>query len=140
MSATKQQELDTLQTIRTMIEGLGSDSYLAIAFDGCLEDAERNIRFDAAHSMKGRYEGAQQEVERLRKQVNARITTQALLQLLEDRQNELVETISDAEQDIIKYAESPGSTEFIDAVKRHRGAKAEYAAIAKRFNGATDIR
>lgn len=35
--ATKQQERDTLEKIRKMVEQLGPDSYLATAFEGCLD-------------------------------------------------------------------------------------------------------
>lgn len=35
--ATKQQERDTLEKIRKMVEQLGPDSYLATAFEGCFD-------------------------------------------------------------------------------------------------------
>lgn len=38
-----------------MVEELGPQSYLAIAFDGCFEDAESNIENDFGDSMKARW-------------------------------------------------------------------------------------
>ena len=55
VTATKQQERDTLEAIRKMVEELGPQSYLAIAFDGCFEDAESNIENDFGDSMKARW-------------------------------------------------------------------------------------
>lgn len=44
--ATKQQERDTLEKIRKMVEQLGPDSYLATAFEGCFDLAAENIDND----------------------------------------------------------------------------------------------
>lgn len=38
--ATKQQEREALDKIAEIIKGLGQDSYIAAAFDGCLDMAE----------------------------------------------------------------------------------------------------
>lgn len=54
-TATRQQERDTLAAIHKMVEELGPQSYLAIAFDGCFEDAESNIENDFGDSMKARW-------------------------------------------------------------------------------------
>lgn len=62
---TKQQERDALEKIRKIVDGLGPDSYIATAFAGCFEDAERNIDDDAAYSMKGRLELAEKRIEDL---------------------------------------------------------------------------
>jgi hypothetical protein len=52
----KGQERDALDQIKKILEELGNDSYVATAFKGCVEDAERNIENDFAFSMKDRYE------------------------------------------------------------------------------------
>lgn len=52
--ATKQQERDTLEKIRKMVEQLGPDSYLATAFEGCFDLAAENIDNDWACSMADR--------------------------------------------------------------------------------------
>lgn len=67
--ATKQQERDTLATVRQMIEELGPQSYLATAFQGCFEIAEQNIEYDFGDSMKGRVEVAERKAESLEAQV-----------------------------------------------------------------------
>ena len=53
---TKEQERKALEQIKKIVEGLGKNSYLATAFEGAFEDAEYNIRDDAAYSMKSRWE------------------------------------------------------------------------------------
>ncbi len=65
---TKQQERDALEKIRKIVDGLGPDSYIATAFAGCFEDAERNIDDDAAYSMKGRLESAEKRIKDLEDQ------------------------------------------------------------------------
>jgi len=58
---TKEQERKALEQIKKIVAGLGEDSYLATAFDGCFDLAERNIDEDAAYSMKGRWEYSEKE-------------------------------------------------------------------------------
>ena len=62
MPTPKQREHEALESIRNIVESLGDDSYIAIALDGCLEDAERNIDDDAAYSMKSRLESAEDKI------------------------------------------------------------------------------
>lgn len=83
--ATKQQERDTLAAIRRMVEELGPQSHLTITFDGCWEDAERNIENDFGDSMKDRWlhAGAQLNaangtIEELREQLKAQTATAEL--------------------------------------------------------------
>ena len=63
MGATKEQERKALEKIATILEGLGSDSYLNMTFDGVLELAEENITNDTAWSWKDRARIAQEEAE-----------------------------------------------------------------------------
>lgn len=65
MIATKEQERKALDKIRDIISGLGENSYIGTAFDGCFEIAEENIEFDSACSMKSRYETAIEESKKL---------------------------------------------------------------------------
>ncbi len=67
--ATKQQERETLEAIKKMVEELGPQSYLATAFQGCFEDAESNIENDFGDSMKGRVESAEKKVSDLKAKV-----------------------------------------------------------------------
>lgn len=62
---TKEQERKALAQIRKIVEGLGTDSYVATAFDGCFEVAETNIENDWACSMKQRAESAEKKVSTL---------------------------------------------------------------------------
>ena len=65
VSATKQQERDTLAKIREMVAELGPQSYLKTAFKGAFEDAEQNIEDDAAYCQYDRAELAEQKVKKL---------------------------------------------------------------------------
>lgn len=49
----KETERAFLNEIKEILEGLGENSYCAMAFEGCVEDAEENINNDFAVSMKG---------------------------------------------------------------------------------------
>lgn len=55
--ATKAQERKALEQIRKIVEGLGEDSYIGKAFEGCFDDAESNIDNDFWNSMAQRYKG-----------------------------------------------------------------------------------
>ena len=54
---TKEQERKALAQIRKIVEGLGEDSYIGTAFEGCFEIAEQNIENDWACSQKQELEG-----------------------------------------------------------------------------------
>ena len=69
-SATKQQEQETLEAIRKMVEELGPQSYLATAFEGCFQDAESNIENDFGDSMQRRWEGAVEKLSALQEEIN----------------------------------------------------------------------
>lgn len=55
---TKEQERKALAQIRKIVDGLGENSYLSFAFEGCFEKAEQNIEYDFACSYKQELEGA----------------------------------------------------------------------------------
>ena len=63
--ATKQQERDTLEKIRKMVEQLGPDSYLATTFEGCFDLAAENIDNDWACSMADCVRRAEKRVAEL---------------------------------------------------------------------------
>lgn len=60
----KETERAFLNEIKEILEGLGPNSYCAMAFDGCIADAEENIDSDFAVSMKGRWQSACKEHEK----------------------------------------------------------------------------
>lgn len=43
---TKQQEREALERIKNILADAGADSYIGMAFAGCVEDAESNIEND----------------------------------------------------------------------------------------------
>lgn len=67
--ATKEQERKALDKIRKIIEELGENSYIGTAFEGCIEDAEDNIKNDWAMSMKDRWQSAEQTIEKQKAKV-----------------------------------------------------------------------
>lgn len=69
MIARKEQERAALKQIRKIVDSLGEGSYVATAFKGCFEDAEKNIEADFAYiSMKDRWESA----DKMRKKLTAK--------------------------------------------------------------------
>lgn len=66
---SKEQERKALAQIKKIVDGLGEGSYIATAFEGCFEDAEYNIRDDAAYSMQSRWESAKNESLKLKDQL-----------------------------------------------------------------------
>ena len=73
--ATKRNERETLEIIRQLVADLGEQSYLATAFEGCFEDAEQNIEYDAALSNKSRLESAEAKLK-IAIEENARLRDQ----------------------------------------------------------------
>ena len=67
---TKEQEKAALNKIRQIFAALGADSYVVVAFEGCVEIAEENIRNDSACSMKQRAKSAEKELEVANARVN----------------------------------------------------------------------
>lgn len=63
---SKDTERAFLNEIKEILEGLGENSYCAMAFEGCVEDAEENIDNDFAVSMKGRWESEKKAHEETR--------------------------------------------------------------------------
>ncbi len=154
--ASKQQERETLEKIKKLVETLGPDSYIATAFEGCFQDAEENIEDDAAFSMKDRYEKAEKdiayfqqaastfsndlntaraEIERLtaeKNELTRRLPTPDditdCIALTKDRASEHEQQMVDTAARIVKLAGDPTSPEFQQAVTDHRNAKraAEY--------------
>lgn len=50
--ATKAEERKALEQIKKIVEGLGGDSYIGMALEGCFEIAESNIENDFGCSMQ----------------------------------------------------------------------------------------
>lgn len=67
---TKEQERKALAQIKKIIADLGEDSYIAIAMEGMIEDAEENIECDFAMSWKNRAEVAEARMSDLQTTYN----------------------------------------------------------------------
>lgn len=63
--ATKEQERKALEKIKAIMEELGDDSYIGMAFEGCISDAEENIENDFGLSMSNRWQCAMQKAQDL---------------------------------------------------------------------------
>ena len=153
VSATKEQERDTLEAIRKMVEELGPQSYLATAFEGCFADAESNIENDFGDSMQRRWESAveklsalQEENNRLKAELADRTLKEQLAAAQEQitalRRQQLPEqlrrdlwmmTTNEAEASRVRMAEAadkmavgadnPGCVLFKESVARYRAEK-----------------
>ena len=66
---TKAQERKALEQIKKIVEGLGENSYIGMAFEGCFEMAQENIDNDWGCSMKQRAESAERRVAELTQEV-----------------------------------------------------------------------
>lgn len=66
---SKKEELKALSDIKKIVEALGADSYVGVAFEGCFEIAEQNIECDFMCSMKQRYDSADAELTKCKRQL-----------------------------------------------------------------------
>lgn len=141
---TKEQERKALAQIRKIVEGLGSGSYIGMAFEGCFEIAEENIENDFGCSMKQKWEAAEQkyqaaaqerddaqaaavaaqsEVEQLKGKVLTTAEAGAIKNILYHAQMDAAALADSAAQRIVEAAEEPESSEFRQAVQDNRAGK-----------------
>ena len=73
---SKDTERAFLNEIKEILEGLGQNSYCAMAFEGCVRDAEENIDNDFAVSMKGRWQTECKAHENIRKSLTEKVNAQ----------------------------------------------------------------
>ena len=86
---TKDQERKALEQIRKIVDGLGEDSYIGKAFEGCFDDAESNIDNDFWNSMAQRYKGMLgKEIENVKK-----------IKWLEEQNEEVKQKLWEAKED-----------------------------------------
>lgn len=100
---TKEMERKALEQIRKIVEELGEDSYIATAFEGCFEDAEYNIRDDAAYSMKARWDSAKAAEDELRAKVAEQT---AMIKNLETKVENLTDATLAYSKDAEKHVET----------------------------------
>ncbi len=142
--ATKEQERKALAQIRKIVDSLGEDSYIGMAFEGCYEIAEENIDNDFGCSMKQRWESAQKEadyfrklaegftdelekarkeIENLQKKVLPAEDMQRLHNLACRERISEKEKMEKAANKIVEGADNPNCKDFRNAVEEHRNAK-----------------
>lgn len=148
MVSTKDQEKQALDKIRKIVDGLGENSYVKTAFEGCFEIAEENIHDDSACSMKQRAESAQVQAAYFEKCANHE---SELREKVEDDVSNLRNKISNMEKKllnmdeiltvsdilaqrirdleaadktsaerIVRYADEPSSEDFLSARRDNR--------------------
>lgn len=74
---SKDTEREYLGRIKNILDALGPNSYCAMAFEGCVGDAEENIDNDFAVSMKGRWQSECKAHENTRKSLTEKLDAQS---------------------------------------------------------------
>lgn len=74
---SKDTEREYLGRIKNILDALGPNSYCAMAFEGCVGDAEENIDSDFAVSMKGRWQSECKAHENTRKSLTEKLDAQS---------------------------------------------------------------
>lgn len=144
MAATKEQERKALEKIKKIVEELGEDSYIGMAFEGCSEIAEENIQNDFGCSMKQRAEAAEKKLETaeldnrdLRNSIadlkskyasiESKVLTTAeagaIKAILSSSRMEAANIADSTAQRIVELADNPDSAEFRQAVQDNRKSK-----------------
>lgn len=80
---TKEQERKALGTIRKIVEELGPDSYISMAFEGCFEIAEENIDNDFGCSLFQKVVAAEKRADKAEREIRE------LREVLRDAQTKL---------------------------------------------------
>ena len=134
MGKTKKQEQEALNKIKEILADFGPDTYLGMAFEGVLDDAQANIDCDFGNSWKNRYERAMTEgfkaaeeleetkqalekakAETLSVDIMNEIHTSAI-----EYQNYLAKVKEQEAKRIVELADDTSNNEFIEAVRHHR--------------------
>lgn len=144
MAATKEQERKALEKIKKIVEELGEDSYIGMAFEGCFEIAEENIENDFGCSMKQRAEAAEKKLKTaeldnrdLRNSIadlkskyagiESKVLTTAeagaIKAILSSSRMEAANMADSTAQRIVELADNPDSAEFRQAVQDNRKSK-----------------
>ena len=108
MAATKEQERKVLEQIRKMVEELGVDSYIAMAFEGCFEIAESNIDNDFGCSMKQRTESAERKAETAAQREKAAEKDRDYFQKEASRLGGIVEELEEEKRNLAKEQREMG--------------------------------
>ena len=90
---TKQQEREALERIKNILADAGADSYIGMAFAGCVEDAESNIENDWALSMAGRWQNAERKLEAVKAEADGLRAEREAMRAELDKYNAEVEKL-----------------------------------------------
>lgn len=90
---TKAEERKVLAQIRKLVESTGENSYIAMAFEGVLEDAEENIENDFGCSWKQRAEAAEKKIEQYKKVRDDLVEERDELQQIIKAKNEQIDSL-----------------------------------------------
>ena len=129
-TATKDEEMKALRTIRDIVEGLGSDSYLAISTEGFWSMAETNILDDTGNSVaqyRKCWEATSSENRELEKKIKE----------LQDKNAKLEEAIKAAEldrKDILdrhKFKEAQYQDQIMEMSEGYRQSRHEVCELKK---------
>ena len=157
MIANKEEERKALNKLKKIVEGLGENSYIAAAFDGCFEIAEENIENDFCCSMRQRAESAEKKLKTAEldnrdlrnaiKELKSKCSSvESKVLTLEDAgkikailhhaKMEAARMADSSAQRIVELADSPDSQEFRQAVQDNRQSKkrlVEYEELTQRL-------
>lgn len=102
----------------------GADSYIGMAFAGCVEDAESNIENDWALSMAGRWQSAEQKLEAVKAEADGLRAEREVLRAQLDRCNARIAELTEAAQTLNSWR-SDEHTALERAQSRADAAEAE---------------
>lgn len=88
---SKKEELKALSDIKNILKNLGSDSYVGVALEGCLEIAEENIECDFLCSMKQRCDSANEELSKCKRELEEYRSTAKLFKETAEENKDLRE-------------------------------------------------
>ena len=134
MGKTKKQEQEALNKIKEILADFRPDTYLGMAFDGIIDDAQTNIDCDFGGSYKERYDKAMAEgfkvAEELEEAKQALEKTKKFILSVDilneihtsaiEYQNYLTKVKEQEAKRIVELADDTSSNEFIEAVRHHR--------------------
>lgn len=121
---TKQQEREALERIKNILADAGADSYIGMAFAGCVEDAESNIENDWVLSMAGRWQSAEQKLEAVKAEADGLRAEREVLRAELDRCNARIAELTEAAQTLNSWR-SDEHTALERAQSRADAAEAE---------------
>lgn len=150
---TKEQELRALEEIKKIVERLGEDSYIAMAFDGCFEIAEDNIGNDFGCSMKQRLEIAEKKLsacmqeneelkarcEKAEKKVINIDDLREIKKILYTNSTIAIAKVQKTSEDIVEFADNPDGDDFKSAVRLNRNARLKADKYQRLFDKLSEI-